>query len=166
METWPLALAAFSAFFASVAAVASLLQARRAAQSNEVNVYLAMSDEYRSDEMRTAISCLANFWREQNEAQGDVVSAFKVLMEQNPRAASEVRGQCRLLSGYFVDAARLYKGRFISPNIFKLMIAHPGLNVFYEVAVPINRYKNPHHNSVKYAPVIRSVLEKHGSGIF
>lgn len=163
---WTFELAAISAFFAAAAAMANLIQAFRAAQSNEVTVYLQMMEEYASADMRGAISELSKFWREQRETGDSVAEAFTKLSAADPGAASKLRGHCRLISNYFTNAARLREAKLVSPRMLKLLITHPGLNTFYDVAVPINLSKNPHHNSEKYAQMLRRVVTKHGNGIY
>jgi len=163
MDKIALSIAVLSALFAALAALANLQQARKTSHANEVQVYLGLSDHYGSQEMRTAISSLASFWRDNKE---NVSEAFRLEVENNPENASKLRGYCRLISSYFVDAARLYEAGFISQKLFKLLISHPGLNVFYEVAVPINLTKNIHHNSGKYISMLKEAVPRHGEGIF
>lgn len=166
MDSWAFELAALSAFFAAAAAVANLIQALKTAQSNEVTVYLTMMEEYGSAEMRAAISALGKFWRTQKETTDDVARAFASLMTTDPDAAATLRGHCRTISAYFANAARLREAKLISPRMLKLLIRHPGLNVFYDVAVPINLIKNAHHNSGTYARMLKHVVERHGTGTF
>jgi hypothetical protein len=156
--------AAVSAFFAAIAAAGSFYQAYKAAESNEVNVYLNMLDAYGSASMRNTISSLAAFWR--THQGSDVGQAFLDLLARDPEAARVLRGHSRDLSTYFVNAARLFEGQLISKRLLRLLISHPGLNVFYDVAVPINLSRNPHHNSGRYAKILKHVVVQHGDGVY
>lgn len=159
-----LSVAAISALFAALAAGASFFQARKAAQANEVSAFLQMQREYGDASMRAAVSQLAKFWRDNLPEAVD--SAFARLSKNDPARASELRGHSRLLSAYFTNIARLREVNLISRRLAALMISHPGLNVFYDVAVPINRSRNAHHNSVRYAELLKHVVLKHGDGLY
>lgn len=166
MEATALYVAAASALFSALAAGATFFQASKASEANEVSVYLSMLDVYGASEMRTAIANLAAFRRSLLDREVDVGTAFQELASEDPDAATALRGYSRQLSAYFVNAARLQEGGLISRKLLRLLISHPGLNVFYEVAVPINLSKNPHHNSGRYARILKHVVIQHGDGIF
>jgi hypothetical protein len=164
LHTWALALTAISAICAAAAALASLLQARRSAQGNEVNVYLTLMREYGSKEMRESIAELARFRRERDGQA--IADALVNELSLNPKRASELKGHARALSAFFVNAARLHEGNFISRKLLVSLISRPGLNVFYEVAVPINLAKNPRHTSGDYVAALKKVVPGHGGGIY
>ena len=161
MENLAIWLSAFSAFFAAVAAIANLAQARKAAQSTEVDVYLQMSDKYASPEMRNAISTLVDFWK---DSKGDVVKYYNNEVASNPQAASGIRGHARYVSHYFVNIARLYEAKLISKHLFRILIYHPGLNIFYQVSVPLNITKNPNNDIATYVSVLKKVANRYGDG--
>ncbi len=166
MNDWLFDLTALTALFAAFAALANSVQARRAQQSNNVGVYLGMMKEYGSPEMRDAIAALAAFWREHRAAQPDIMEAFRDYAQTDPEGATILRGHCRLVSAYFVNAARLYEAGLIPRTLLILLISHPGLNVFYEVAVPVNLAKSADHNSGRHVRVLQEVVAKHGAGIY
>jgi hypothetical protein len=166
MTDWLTGLTVVTALFTAIAALANSIQARRAAQANNVAIYLQMLESYGSPEMRDAISSLAAFWRERKTQYPNASEAYTDYFALNKDGASELRGHSRRLSAYFMNAARLYEAGIITRRFLLLLINHAGLNVFYDVAVPINLIKSPHHNSGKYAVLLKSVLSTHGNGIF
>jgi hypothetical protein len=161
-----LVLTSISAICAAAAAFANWIQARKAAQATEVTVYLALVDRYETSDMRDAISALAEFWREKNGAFGGVADAFIEELNHNPENARKLRGHSRHLSAFFANAARLYDGGFISKALVKSLISRPGLNVFYEVAVPINATRNPYATSTHHEKILKSVVARYGGGIY
>jgi hypothetical protein len=163
MENWAIVLSALSALFAAIAAGANLGQARKASQANEVNVYLGMLQEYRSEEMRVVLSNLASFWR---ESGGNICEYFKEETTKNPERATTLHEEARKLTSYFVNSARLFEGGFVSRRTLEFLISHPGLNVFYEVAAPLRLAKNPRDDVATYIPLLKSIVESHGDGIY
>ncbi|MBX9747820.1 MAG: hypothetical protein K2X34_13025 [Hyphomonadaceae bacterium] len=149
--------------FSDLAVGVGRVQALRAAQANEVSIFLETQREYGSAEMRLAISTLAAFWRKNKQ---DVEAAFLELTSAQPEEANKLRGYSRLLSGYFTNVARLYEAKLTSKRLTRLIASHPGLNVFYDAAVPINRTRNPNHNSIRYAALLKKVLPRHGDGTY
>jgi len=166
MQNWIFALMALTAVFAAVAAVANLFQAARSAQANEVNVYIEMQRVYSSEEMRTAILELALFWRTHKDRFSSMGHAYGAEAKDDPKNAKILHGYSRLLSSYFVNAARLYETGLVSRKLLRALISQSGLNVFYDVAIPINRVENEYHNSGEYESLLRQVVPKHGAGIF
>jgi hypothetical protein len=111
--------------------------------------------------MRVALSSLAKFWIDNN---GKVSEALSAETYENPEDAKVIRGYLRLVSSYFVNSARLFEAGLISRKLLRLLIAHPGLNVFYEVVVPMSLTKNPHHNSGTYVHLLKRIAKRHGDG--
>lgn len=157
--------AAVSAGAAAIAAGANWLQSRHAARANSVTVYLEMMKEYTSPEMRTAISDLATFWERLERGQS-VADAYRDLSTHKPERAAELRGMSRMASYYFVNAAKLFEAKMIDEALLKLLVTQSGLNVFYDVAVPINLVRNPNDNSSRYAQLLKTVVPVHGSGLY
>ncbi len=116
--------------------------------------------------MRDAIVELSALWR-QAQAEGlSVVGMYRKMVADKQVDANHIHAQCRRLSSYFIDATRLYEAKLISRKVLLLAISHPGLNTFYEVAVPLNEHKAGGHNSVWAAQVLKDVLPRHGSGMY
>lgn len=126
-------IAAASAFASAIAAIAALLQVRKASLSNEASAYLQLISYYASPEMRTSISELSSHWRAACQFDKSVVEHYLEIKKQDQNKARIIRGHCRLVSAYFIDSLRLYQAGLLSKKILKLAVAHPGLNVFYEV---------------------------------
>ena len=166
MQNWIFALMALTAVFAAVAAVANLFQAKRSAEANEVNVYIEMQKVYSSEAMRTAILELALFWRTHKDRSSSIADTYGAETKSAPENAKTLHGYSRLLSSYFVNAARLYETGLISRKLLRALISQSGLNVFYVVAIPINRFENEYHNSSEYESLLRGIVPRHGAGIF
>ena len=158
--------AAVSAAASATAAFGALYQVRKSTQGSEANAYLTLMDRYSDPEMREAVVALAKLWRVA-QARGTTVSqTYQHLLDADKIVADTLFAHCRRLSGYFIDTTRLYTAKLISKPVLLLAIAHPGLNVFYEVAVPLNEHKAGGHNSLWAAGVLRRVMPVHGDGMY
>lgn len=157
-------LAAIAALAAAVAAVASLLQVRSASHSNEINAYLSLMESYAAPQMRAAISRLAEFWRDRRDKFGDAGEAF--VAEPDAALRESLKADCRLLTAFFGNAARLYDARLISRKLVLTLISRPGLNIYYDVCEPINIRRNPKGHSSKYGVILRRVVTKYADGTY
>ena len=166
MENWVFVLAAVSAVASAIAALTSLAQARGTAQGNEVNAYLRLMEDYGDPAMREALLELGRFWRERRDSFPDSGAAWTALNASDPDAAKTVRGHSRLVSNYFGSAARLYEAGLISRKLFRLLISRPGLNVYYDVVVPINVVRNPTGHTTHYVRVLKRVVKQYADGLY
>lgn len=166
MDNWVFVLAAVSALASAIAALTSLAQARGTAQGNEVNAYLRLMEDYGHPAMREALLELGTFWRDRRESFPDPGAAWTALNETDPEAAKLVRGHSRLVSNYFGSAARLYEAGLISRKLFRLLISRPGLNIYYDIVVPINVARNPAGHSTLYDRTMKRVLKKYADGLY
>lgn len=166
MDNWVFILAAISALASAIAAMTSLAQARGTAQGNEVNAYLRLMEDYGDPAMREALLELGKFWRDRRESFPDSGAAWTALNASDPDAAKEVRGHTRLVSNYFGSAARLYEVGLISRKLFRLLISRPGLNVYYEIVVPINVVRNPAGHTAHYVRVLKRVVKQYADGLY
>ena len=158
--------AAVSAAASATAAFGALSQVRKSAQGSEANAYLQLMDRYSAPEMRDSIVALAKLWRVAKARKETVLSTYLHLLDADTIVADTLFAHNRRVSSYFIDTTRLYTAGLISKKVFTLAIAHPGLNTFYEVAVPLNEHKAGGHNSVWAAGVIRKIMELHGDGMY
>ncbi|HYD86236.1 MAG TPA: hypothetical protein VEA80_02065 [Vitreimonas sp.] len=166
MENWVFGLAAVSAVASAIAALTSLAQARGTAQGNEVNAYLRLMEDYGDPAMREALLELGRFWRERRDSFPDSGAAWIALNETDPDAAKAIRGHSRLVSNYFGSSARLYEAGLISRKLFRLLISRPGLNVYYEIVVPINVVRNPAEHSAHYVRLMKRVVKQYADGLY
>lgn len=166
MDNWVFVLAAVSALASAIAALTSLAQARGTAQGNEVNAYLRLMEDYGDPAMREALLELGKFWRDRRENFPDSGSAWTALNSSDPNAAKEIRSHARLVSNYFGSAARLYEAGLISRKLFRLLISRPGLNVYYEIVVPINVVRNPAGHTEHYVRVLKRVVKQYADGLY
>ena len=147
-----------------MAALGALFQVRKSAQASEANAYLQLQDRYSSEAMRTSVIELSKLWRVAAKRGETVLHTYLHLLDADKITADTPFAHCRRVSVYFVDATRLYKAGLISRKV--LAIAHPGLNTFYEVVVPLNEHKSGNHNSAWAAGVLRGIMAVHGGGMY
>ncbi len=158
--------AAVSAAASAMAALGALGQVRKAAQASEANAYLQLTDRYSSPEMRDSIIALAKLWRVAQARGTTVLGTYLHLLDADKIVADTLFSHCRRVSSYFIDTTRLYTAGLISKKVFMLAIAHPGINIFYEVAVPLNEHKAGGHNSMWAMTELKKVLPVHGGGLY
>lgn len=158
--------AAVSAAASATAAFGALSQVRKSAQASEANAYLQLTDRYSSPEMRESIVALAKLWRVAKARNETVLHTYLHLLDADKIVADTLFSHCRRVSSYFIDTTRMYSGKLISRKVFVLAISHPGLNTFYEVAVPLNEHKAGGHNSVWAKERLKRVLPCHGEGMY
>ncbi len=158
--------AAVSAVASATAAFGALFEVRKSAQASEANAYLQLQDRYSAPEMRESIVALAKLWQVAKARQTTVLATYIHLLDADKIVADTLFAHCRRLSSYFIDTTRLYTAGLISRKVFVLAIAHPGLNVFYEVALPLNEHKAGGHNSAWAAAILRKVTPVHGDGMY
>ncbi len=162
MESWAFGLSAISAFFAAIAAIANLGQARKASQANEVNIYIALLKQYGTNEMREAIATMAKLFKQQN---GRIVEWYAGEYQRNPQSAENLYKMARPIVSHFVHCAILFESGLISKKLLREIISTPGLNVFYQVAVPLTLAGNPHNDVKNYMSVLKRCVDKHGDGL-
>lgn len=158
--------AAVSAAASATAAFGALSQVRKSTQASEANAYLQLQDRYSSPEMRESIVALAKLWRVAHARKETVLFTYLHLLDADKIVADTLFSHCRRVSSYFIDTTRLYTAGLISKKVFLLAIAHPGLNTFYEVAVPLNAHKDGGHNSVWAMKELKTVMPVHGGGLY
>ncbi len=156
--------AALSAFFSAIAAIASLVETRRVARASDSTIYLELFREYRSPEMDAALDSLAKFWGEWRKDYPSAAEAFLAFRAHNPEGAAAVRRHCRMLVTHFNSVARLIIAGLISRRTAKILITFPGLNIYYDVAVPIVRLENPHPEFSGYIAILKRIRSQYGDG--
>lgn len=166
MESWLFAIALASSLAALAAALASFLQLRASKDANEAAVYLRLAQDYGTPEMREAIRNLAEFWRTRRDNFSDPGDAYAAEHSSNPANAYIVRGQCRMLGLYFGHAVRLYETRFISKRLLRLLVYHPGLNVYYQVVGPINASRNVNGQTQHHIRRLKGIVAQYGEGMY
>ncbi|UAJ10026.1 hypothetical protein [Polymorphobacter megasporae] len=158
--------AAVSAAASATAAFGALGQVRKSAQGSEANAYLQLMDRYSAPEMRESIVALAKLWRVAQARNETVLRTYLHLLDADKIVADTLFSHCRRVSSYFIDTTRLYTAGLISKKVFVLAVAHPGLNTFYEVAVPLNEHKAGGHNSVWAQKELKKIMPAHGEGMY
>lgn len=158
-------------------AVSSL---NRAALDTAAEAFLQLRAKYHSDEMRSAIELLVDFaypikksvigeWNRalRSDAFGAVGELLRPALEGLEDGRREkLKSAARKVTGYFDDVGFLFKHKIIRGREMKLSFVDvPGLNVFYEVCVPMYSLKNRNSPSISYALLLRRTLEKHGEGM-
>jgi hypothetical protein len=127
------AVAALGAMAAALFSYFSIRHAKRAQQSS---VYLGMAARYDSPEMRDSCNALLAWKRQYGDAFADVWSARMATREPE---AVQVNTARRIVARHFLNIAKLRKIDAIDPEAARLLADCYGLNVFYQIAAPLNR---------------------------
>ena len=125
--------AALGAMAAAIFGYRSVRHARRAQQSS---VYLGMSGRYDSPEMRDACNVLLAWRRRYGDSFARDWSEQMATREPEAMKANTAR---RIVARHFVNIAKLRKINAIDPESARLLADCYGLNVFYQIAAPLNR---------------------------
>jgi hypothetical protein len=127
---------AVAALGAMSAALFSYLSIRHAKRSQQSSVYLGMAARYDSPEMRDACNALLAWKRQHGDAFAEVWSAGMAMREPE---AVQVNTARRIVARHFLNIAKLKKIDAIDREAARLLADCYGLNVFYQIAVPLNR---------------------------
>jgi len=127
------AVAALGAMAAAIFSYFSIRHAKRAQQSS---VYLGMAARYDSPEMRDSCNDLLAWKRQHGEAFAEIWSAQ---MANREAEAIKVNTARRIVARHFLNIAKLRKIDAIDSESARLLADCYGLNVFYQIAAPLNR---------------------------
>lgn len=123
-----------------VTAITSLFSVRNSRVMIEAQLWPDFNRRYKTDEMSQAIKALTN-WHYDHPA--DFVELWLEQLRQGDLGAKQLDSHRRTLSMFFLDIAALYKDRIISRRFARFVANQAGLNVFYEVVVPMNMAQRP-----------------------
>ena len=173
-------IAVLSGWIAALAAIRSL---DRAALDTAATAFLDLRGKYHRPEMGTSIKLLADFaipvkesnsalWQEKLRHKKPKPEDFAalgkllgVMRDRRPEQEQrELKGAARRVTAYFDDVAFLLEHRIIKKQIAKNFLNVPGLNIFYEVCVPLLAVENPNSPSIPYARALRDVLSVKARG--
>jgi hypothetical protein len=165
-------------------ALIAVLSLDRAALDTAATAFLDLRGKYHRPEMGTSIKLLADFaipvkesnsalWQEKLRHKKPKPEDFAalgkllgVMRDRRPEQEQrELKGAARRVTAYFDDVAFLLEHRIIKKQIAKNFLNVPGLNIFYEVCVPLLAVENPDSPSIPYARALRDVLSVQGSGM-
>lgn len=173
---------AFDSFIGMVAilgGIAAIALLQTAALDTAANAFLNLRARYHSDDTGNAISLLVKFawpvkeaqiriWRKKLE-RGDFQALGQLLSSERDRLDSEARDELkravRRVSSYFDDVAFLYKRNIIDKPTAVSFVDLSGLNIFYEVCVPLHAIDNKSAPSIKNALLLRKVMRQQGAGM-
>ncbi len=127
---------AVAALGAMAAALFSYFGIRHAKRSQQSSVYLGMAARYDSPEMRDSCNALLGWKRQYGDAFADVWSAQMATREPE---AVQVNTARRIVARHFLNIAKLRKIDAIDPEAARLLADCYGLNVFHQIAAPLNR---------------------------
>lgn len=162
-----------------IGAQAAIRSLERAALDTAANAFLDLRNRYHAAEMGSAIKLLAEFaipikeetadlWTRKLNAD-DFRAIGKILSthrdELSPAERDELKRATRLASGYFNDVGFLLKHKMLSPETTRSFLNVAGLNIFYEVCVPLQAVDNKNSASIEYARLLRTVMKRQGVGM-
>jgi len=125
--------AALAAMAAAIFSYLGIAHSRRAQQST---VYLAMAARYDAPEMRDACNKLLSWKRRHGDAFAEV---WLEGMSAGADDALAVNTARRIVARYFLNIAKLRRINAIDHASARLLAECYGLNVFYQIAAPLNR---------------------------
>jgi len=125
-----------AAMAAMAAAIFSYFSIRHAKRAQQSSVYLGMAARYDSPEMRDALNDLLA-WRRQFGEGFDKVWARQMALRE-PEAV-RINIARRIVARHFLNIAKLRKINAIDAESARLLADCYGLNVFYQIAAPLNR---------------------------
>jgi hypothetical protein len=79
---------------------------------------------------------------------------------------SELEDSCRVVGMYFMHIGQLYERKIISKIMVRRLIGFPGLNIFYEICVPINYARNSNTLSQFYKKELQKILPRYKDGLY
>jgi hypothetical protein len=127
---------AAAALGAMAAALFSYFSIRHAKRAQQSSVYLGMAARYDSPEMRDSCNILLAWKRQYGDSFAEAWSSRMAMREPE---AVEVNTARRIVAQHFLNIAKLRKIDAIDPEAARLLADCYGLNVFYQVAAPLNR---------------------------
>jgi hypothetical protein len=126
---------AVAAVAAMAAAIFSYMGVRQARRTQQSTVYLSMAAQYDSEEMRKACNHLLAWRRAHGERFEQIWSDQMATREVG---AAETNTARRIVSRYFLNLAKLRRINAVDPESARLLADCYGLNVFYQIVVPLN----------------------------
>ncbi len=117
------------------AAIFSYLSIRPAKRAQQSSVYLAMAARYDSEEMRKACNQLLAWRRAHGERFAKV---WYERMAAGEADAADVNTARRIVARHFLNIAKLRRIDAIDLQSARLLADCYGLNVFYQIAAPLN----------------------------
>lgn len=126
---------AVAAVAAMAAAIFSYLGVRHARRAQQSTVYLAMAARYDSEEMRKACNDLLAWRRAHGDRFDQVWSDEMATRGTGALATNTAR---RIVARHFLNIAKLRRINAIDPESARLLADCYGLNVFYQIAAPLN----------------------------
>ena len=118
-----------------------------------------MTDRYNQPEMQEALSALV-LWYKANPV--NFVELWIVERDSGKPEALQLEHHRRRIGRYFGDIARLYQSKMIDKRLAALVIDFPGLNVWYQIAVPMSSAYA--QRSSRSAAILKQILPQHGPG--
>lgn len=145
-----------------VTAITSLVGVRNNRVMIEASLWPDFNRRYKTDEMSLAVKSLTNWYFDHPT---DFVALWLDQLGDGSAEAKQLDLHRRTVSMFFVDIASLYRDRIISKRFAKFIANQAGLNVFYQVVVPMNMAQRPARTkeAVKY---LKKLLKQVEGGMF
>lgn len=145
---------AVSAFAALIAAIASFMSSRATQRASEAQLFNDFIKEYGAQEIRDALRSLRQ-WQEENGA--DFATKFVEAVQNGNAHALEVDKDRRLIWNFFWKAYMLYSSKYISGKTLKQIGSVSGINLFYDIVVPIMEALDPLRYEITISPMIKAM---------
>lgn len=145
-----------------ITAIASLISVRNNRVMIEASLWPDFNRRYKTDEMSQAIKTLTNWYYDH---PADFVDLWLEKLRLGDEEARHLDRHRRTLSMFFVDIASLYRDRIISRRFARFVANQAGLNVFYEVVVPMNMAQRP-ARTIEAVRQLKKLLKQVEGGMF
>ncbi len=145
-----------------VTAVTSLISVRNNRVMIEASLWPDFNRRYKTDEMSQAIKALTNWYYDH---PADFVDLWLEKLRTGDAEARQLDLHRRTLSMFFIDIASLYRDRIISKRFARFVANQAGLNVFYEVVVPMNMAQRP-ARTIEAVRQLKKLLKQVEGGMF
>jgi hypothetical protein len=113
--------------------------------------------------MANAIKQLVDWYYEHPK---DFVQSWLDGLKTKDQRVRSVDASRRMVSTYFVDVARLRREKFISKQFARMIAGQQGLNVYYEIIVPMNLAQNRPETTRNTVRELKKLYSKFEDGLY
>ena len=162
IQHWAPLITLVSALAASTAAFASWRSSNASRKTYDASLYLNFSERYNSEDMYEALKLLTDYYKRNHKT---FKSRWKNDIATRDPEIEHINVALRRVGRYYFDIARLYKSGFVTKGIAADMCRQGGINVFYEVWIPMSQISKP--NMERYQDdikTLRGILRRYHDG--
>ncbi|MGC9954279.1 MAG: hypothetical protein ABSD21_08375 [Rhizomicrobium sp.] len=148
-----------SGFGAAFAAVYTYFKDVTSKYISLTNLYVLFTDRYNIKQMYDSLRMLTEYYKKNPATFLQRWKEDKV----SPAGVGDLRAAKRVVDRYYYDIAQLYDARYISKSFASMLCAQAGLNVFYNICVPMSDVNFP-KNEKNFYKILKRIRPKYGDG--